>query len=173
MMLIKLGRKLLLCVRQQLGFIALISFIALLAACASSPNEVVIRDATGAIPSPDKTPASDSEKAPKETSLQSDQQISTATAVIQNKQEQAVSPLQQRLRLSAQQRLAAGDLQEAIVLAEKGLRIDRKDAQFYLVLARAYQQLNDKSQSSYFAQQGLRYAKKESQTYRELTRLAS
>ncbi|MGS2718172.1 tetratricopeptide repeat protein [Eionea flava] len=151
--------------------------VVLLTACASSPNEVVIRDAAGTIPSPTSSPkervlSSSSHAENKSTRNAEKATPENSVSIVRSVNEQSVSPLQKKLRLSAQKHLAAGESEEAIRLAEKGLRIDRKDTQFYVVLARAYQQLNDTNQSAYFAQQGLRYAKKGSEDYKVLNQLA-
>lgn len=150
--------------------------VVLLAACASSPNEVIVRDAAGTIPSPSpvkESVTSSSSHAQNKSAANAEKTLSgNGVSIAGSVDEREISPLQQKLRLSAQKRLAAGESEEAILLAEKGLRIDRRDTQFYVVLARAYQQLNDASQSAYFAQQGLRYAKKGSEDYKVLNQLA-
>lgn len=46
---------------------------------------------------------------------------------------------------------------EAIVSAERGLRIERRSAELYLVLARAYSAVENFDQARAFARQGLRY----------------
>lgn len=87
----------------------------------------------------------------------------------------SASPLKNKLIQQSQQQLAQNNLEgakAAIVLAERGLRIDRKEPAFYEVLALAYDQMGVPQQSRYFAQQGVRYASKGSAVYRSLTALA-
>lgn len=50
-----------------------------------------------------------------------------------------------------------GEYRRAIATAERALRIDRRHAELYLVLARSYWQLAQPDQSEQFARQGLRY----------------
>ncbi len=50
-----------------------------------------------------------------------------------------------------------GDWSAAIAAAERGLRIERRVADFYLVLARSYQQLGELERAREFARQGIRY----------------
>jgi Flp pilus assembly protein TadD len=160
------------------------SAVILLSACGTSPKEVIIRDATGQVDTPMK--ASHEEVGSgsvhgaavnNKTQAPSNSKNNTSPVVsVQPVSPETIrpsSPLQQKILQSAQQKIAAKDSEGAIVLAEKGLRIDRKDPQFYIVLARAYKQLGDKQQSSYFARQGLRYVRKGSAEYQTLKRLAS
>lgn len=80
----------------------------------------------------------------------------------------ADSPLKQQLLQNAKQQLADRNAKGAIIFAERGLRIDRKEPRFYEVLAAAYRMLGDKGQSEDFARQGLRYATPGSETYHNL-----
>ncbi len=50
------------------------------------------------------------------------------------------------------------DYQAAIATAERGLRIDRRAADMYLLLAQSYIQLGQPQKAKMFIQQGLRYA---------------
>ena len=52
----------------------------------------------------------------------------------------------------------AGQWHEAIATAERGLRIQRRVAELYLLLARAYLGLDNSAQARVFARQGLRYS---------------
>lgn len=52
----------------------------------------------------------------------------------------------------------ARNYQAAIATAERGLRIDRRSAELYLLLAQSYVQLARPQQAEQFAQQGLRYS---------------
>lgn len=51
-----------------------------------------------------------------------------------------------------------GNYLEAIATAERGLRIDRRAADLYLVVAQSYVQLDQPHKAKMFVQQGLRYA---------------
>jgi len=48
--------------------------------------------------------------------------------------------------------------QQAVQLAERGLRIDRYNAQWHLLLAKCYTRLGDGNRAQEFASQGLAYA---------------
>ncbi|TQV71716.1 hypothetical protein FKG94_18865 [Exilibacterium tricleocarpae] len=52
----------------------------------------------------------------------------------------------------------AGRWDDAIATAERGLRIERRSAELYLVLARAYSAMDERDQAQAFARQGLRYS---------------
>lgn len=52
----------------------------------------------------------------------------------------------------------ARNYQVAIATAERGLRIDRRAPELYLILAQSYLQLAMPQQAEQFTQQGLRYA---------------
>ncbi|MBX2807420.1 MAG: tetratricopeptide repeat protein [Cellvibrionaceae bacterium] len=80
----------------------------------------------------------------------------------------ATLPVIDTLLAEADGRLSRGDYVVAINLAERGLRIDRQDPRFYLVLASAYYQLDNKPQSTAFARQGLRYVQRETTVYQQL-----
>ncbi|ODS24680.1 hypothetical protein AB835_02055 [Candidatus Endobugula sertula] len=84
----------------------------------------------------------------------------------------STSPLKNKLIKQSEEKLQDNDFKGAIALAERGLRIDRKEAYFYQLLAEAYELLGNKTQSVYFAKQGLRYAPKNSGVYQRLQILA-
>lgn len=58
----------------------------------------------------------------------------------------------------ARQLHQAGRWPSLISTAEQGLRIDRREPQWYWYLASSYLQLGDRAQAASFARQGLRYA---------------
>ncbi len=58
----------------------------------------------------------------------------------------------------AQNQYQQGNYQGAIATAERGLRIDRRTPELYLILAKSYLQLGQTDQSAQFANQGLRYS---------------
>jgi tetratricopeptide (TPR) repeat protein len=63
------------------------------------------------------------------------------------------------------------DYQNAIATAERGLRIDRRAADLYLVLAQSYIQLALPQKANMFVQQGLRYAQQGSSVAEGLLRV--
>ncbi|WP_111641060.1 hypothetical protein [Marinimicrobium alkaliphilum] len=67
---------------------------------------------------------------------------------------EAVSGLSHQAREHYQQ----GNYSAAIAAAERGLRINRRTPELYLVLAQSYFQMAQHQQADQFAQQGLRYS---------------
>lgn len=112
--------------------------VALLAGCTTVSGPVPVTD----IPAVSAPPQADEPRTPS---------IATTPSISRR------VPLTAKLVKQADSKLQQEQWDEAIVLAERGLRIDRKDPQFYRVLASAYRGLNDRRQSVYFARQGLRY----------------
>ena len=136
------------------GRLCLVIFLMLLSACTTTATgPVSIRDVRPAI-----TPEVKHDDVVKPPSVQP---VAPTKAVIS-------SPLKQKLIKQSQQQLSNQNFSSAIALAERGLRVDRKEPRFYLVLSSAYYRSGNKSQSAYFAQQGLRYARKDSATYNAL-----
>jgi len=74
------------------------------------------------------------------------------------------------ISLVEQSRLAYehGDYNSAIQSAERGLRIDRREPELYLVLAQSYLALARPAQAEQFAQQGLRHSLPDSRLYQAL-----
>lgn len=74
------------------------------------------------------------------------------------------------ISLIEQSRLAYehGDYNSAIQSAERGLRIDRREPELYLVLAQSYLELARPAQAEQFAQQGLRHSLPDSRLYQAL-----
>lgn len=66
-----------------------------------------------------------------------------------------------QLLMEARRNLAAEKWQAATVNAERGLRIDRREPELYLVLAKAYVGLSEPQRALEFVRQGLRYASNE------------
>ena len=138
-----------------------------LVACSSSNGPVVIREvgekAVVSVPPKPKTGQN--------STVASRQKITPTIvrpATSSSRPISSLSPLQQQLLKQSQKKLVDREPKQAIVLAERGLRIDRKEPRFYEVLAAAYHMLGDSEQSMHFARQGLRYAKPESDDYRRL-----
>jgi tetratricopeptide (TPR) repeat protein len=75
--------------------------------------------------------------------------------------------------LAAQSRAQyqAKNYQAAIAIAERGLRIDRRAPELYLVLAQSYVQLANTQLAQQFVQQGMRYAQAGSEVAQKLTKI--
>jgi tetratricopeptide (TPR) repeat protein len=83
------------------------------------------------------------------------------------------NPAVQSLARQARSQYQARDYQGAIATAERGLRIERRAADLYLVLARSYLQLALPEKAKMFVQQGLRFAPQGSETANSLLSLQS
>ncbi|HTF97042.1 MAG TPA: tetratricopeptide repeat protein [Cellvibrio sp.] len=70
----------------------------------------------------------------------------------------SLNPAALSLARQARNQYLAQDYQGAIATAERGLRIERRAADLYLVLAQAYVQLAQPQKAEMFVQQGLRFA---------------
>ena len=77
-------------------------------------------------------------------------------------------PLVEKLIDQSNQSLDNDRFDQAIDLAEQGLRVDRKEPRLYLVLAKTYTAKGNRQQANYFAQQGLRYVGKRQAIYKQL-----
>jgi len=83
----------------------------------------------------------------------------------------ALNPAAQSLAKQARQQYQSQDYQGAIATAERGLRIERRAADLYLVLAQSYVQLALPEKAKMFVQQGLRFAAPGSDTAQGLARV--
>jgi hypothetical protein len=70
----------------------------------------------------------------------------------------ALNPAALSLAKQARSQYQAQDYQGAIATAERGLRIERRAAELYLVMAQSYIQLALPGKAKMFVQQGLRFA---------------
>lgn len=70
----------------------------------------------------------------------------------------AAPPAVQSIERRALKQLKVGDIEAAIISAERGLRIARNTSGLLWVLARAYELQHNAEQAEAFAQQGLRYS---------------
>lgn len=68
------------------------------------------------------------------------------------------NPAVESLIRQARTQYQSQNFQGAIATAERGLRIDRRSADLYLLLAQSYVQLSLPQKAKMFVQQGLRYA---------------
>lgn len=82
-----------------------------------------------------------------------------------------LNPAAQSLARQARQQYLSQDYQGAIATAERGLRIERRAADLYLVLAQSYLQLALPEKAKVFVQQGLRYAAQGSDVAQGLARV--
>ncbi len=77
------------------------------------------------------------------------------------------------LEQEARKEFDSQEWQRTIVVAERGLRVDRRNAEFYWLIARSYLNLDNINQAKAFAEQGLRYARQGSRLARDLQGLLS
>ncbi|WP_049631763.1 hypothetical protein [Cellvibrio sp. pealriver] len=84
---------------------------------------------------------------------------------------QTLNPAALSLARQAHSQYLQQDYQGAIATAERGLRIERRAADLYLVLAQAYAQLGLSQKADMFAQQGLRFAPQGSEVAEKLLRV--
>lgn len=75
------------------------------------------------------------------------------------------------LAVTAAQDYNRGDYQAAIATAERGLRINRRSPDLYLVLAQSYLKLGQQDRARSFVGQGLRYAAPGTPVYHSLQRI--
>lgn len=83
----------------------------------------------------------------------------------------SLNPAAQSLAKQARQQYLSQDYQGAIATAERGLRIERRAADLYLVLAQSYVQLALPEKANMFVQQGLRFAAPGSEVAQGLARV--
>lgn len=136
----------------QLNLLAI--FMVFLTACVSTSNSVAVRDI-------EAVESVESQQIPIKPK-------SIKQAPVYQERAPRNLPIVERLFTQADAALQARQWEQAIVFAEKGLRIERKEPRFYWVLAFAYEQLSNKKQSQSFARQGLRYTDKNSSLARRL-----
>jgi tetratricopeptide (TPR) repeat protein len=145
--------------------------LSLLVSCSSTIGPVVIRDSTNVdITSIDR--ASVNNRVNTNVSTTSGERIALIDPVAPDAKKLTV-PIIERLVEQADQQYRANNYKKAINIAEKGLRIDRKEPRFYLTLTKSYKRLNNNKQAVFFARQGLRYAQKSSPIFLELKRMSA
>lgn len=83
----------------------------------------------------------------------------------------APNPAVTSLLGQARAQYQARNYQGAIATAERALRIDRRAADIYLLLAQSYLQLDQPHKAKMFVQQGLRYAQPQSEAAQGLLRV--
>lgn len=80
------------------------------------------------------------------------------TAVPQTKTVAPVGNAVASLIVQARNQYGAKNYQAAVAIAERGLRIDRRAPELYLILAQSYVQLANTQLAQQFVQQGIRYS---------------
>lgn len=126
----------------------IIAFSALMTACATSTYEPIPPTEETLPPGSEQVPV---EPLPPEAVIHEPVKPTPPPVVLPN---QAVESLIRQARGQYQSQ----NFQGAIATAERGLRIDRRSADLYLVLAQSYVQLALPQKAKIFVQQGLRYA---------------
>lgn len=109
--------------------------------------------------------------APAVVTPQPDSLPTTTAPSVSTPQVADVNPAAQSLAKQARNMYSLKDYQGAIATAERGLRIDRRAADLYLVLAQSYDALGQTQKAVNFVNQGLRYAPAGSSTASSLQRL--
>lgn len=127
--------------------------------CASQPPAYPTRTA----PAPAKPRLSQPAK-PVVVQPQPDVLVKPAPVVVLN-------PAALSLANQARSQYQRQDYQGAIATAERGLRIERRAADLYLLLAQSYVQLGAPGKAKLFVQQGLRFAAPGSEAAQGLLRL--
>lgn len=138
-------------------------FLGLLAGCAGQVEPELPPVIEGGYPETDT-----SETIPGETDQSEEPDSSTqVTPPAQRSPNAAVQSLANQSRAHYNAR----NYQGAIATAERGLRIDRRSPELYLLLAQSYLQLAKPQQAEQFAQQGLRYSQAGSSVAEALQRV--
>lgn len=140
--------------------------LSVLVSCSSTTGPVAIRDSTNV----DR--ASANNRLNTNESTTTGERVALVDPVAPDAKKITV-PIIERLAEQADQQYRASNYKEAINIAERGLRINRKEPRFYLTLTKAYKSLNNNKQAVFFAQQGLRYAQKNSPLFFELKRMSA
>jgi tetratricopeptide (TPR) repeat protein len=138
---------------------------AVLAACSSTIGPVTIRESANV----------DAEPENNTQNINSNKDDGISVALVKPVNPDALTsrvPIVEMLVQQANLQYKANNYNKTINIAERGLRIDRKEPRFYLALTKAYKSLNNAQQAIYFARQGLRYAKQNSPVFFELKRMS-
>ena len=147
----------------------LVAMALLLSACNSIPTSPQLPNASSSdAPDPSDTsgnpmisgvPASGSEQ----TQASNASQANTASTNVQQKndQQKKTQPkkAQQQLLNLADEHIQQGQYEQAVAIGERLLRINRSNAEVYLLLAKAHFANGVSSLANQFARQGLAYAK--------------
>jgi tetratricopeptide (TPR) repeat protein len=168
-----LGMKNKLALAKALCIVVLLSLV--LVSCSSTTGPVAIRDSTNIYrASIDRvsTGRGSTSHHVDGNSTSTDKKIAMVDPVLANTKKIAM-PIIERLAEQANLQYKANNYKQAINTAERGLRINRREARFYLTLTKAHKRLNNTRQAVFFARQGLRYAQKNSSIFSELKKMAA
>lgn len=135
-------------------------FVLLLSSCASTPSEVEVVDAqssTAQEQSPELQSPMSPDKAPTVVSPQAAPDRTNAV---------------DELLTQARLQYRYSEYQYAVRTAERGLRIDRSQSEWYLILSESYLKLGSSGNAQQFARQGLRYSKPVGQHYQRLKQIS-
>lgn len=124
-------------------------------------------------------PVTDASTMPPGTSAPSEEQISSGDLVVPVEEQQdtaaarppLVNPAVTSLINQSRAQYNARNYPAAIATAERGLRIDRRTPELYLLLAQSYLQQSNAPQAKQFVQQGLRFAQPGSPVAESLRRV--
>lgn len=146
---------------RKLLWVTLFAFFNLLTACATHTGPVTEADEV------------EIEQQPQEESVDpgTPRLVQPVKPTETSRPQPVVSIATDSLAAMARQQYQAGQYQSAIATAERGLRIDRRAASLYLVLAQSYMQLQMPQQAKNFVLQGLRYAAQGSDVEKSLLRI--
>ena len=163
-----MGMKNKLVVAKALCVVVLLSLA--LVSCSSTTGPVAIRDSTNVHRT--STGRGSANYYVDGNNISTNKKIALVDPVAANAKK-IVIPIIERLAEQANLQYRANNYKQAINTAERGLRINRKEARFYLTLTKAHKRLNNNRQAVFFARQGLRYAQKNSSIFFELKRMSA
>ncbi|GLS27871.1 hypothetical protein GCM10007877_35900 [Marinibactrum halimedae] len=145
--------------------------VGFLSACAHSPSAPVVNSVPGEVQGVVEYPAESDRKShdrqtqsESNTSVQDAYERPTAPPVEQPSVAPSVAPKGAVKSLYDRARHAQSESRwsDAIALAERGLRINRKQSELYLILSESYLAQGNEDQARAFAEQGMRYTEKRS-----------
>lgn len=139
---------------KSLSLLFISSLLSLMVGCASTTYDlppVTDSDASDAGGEAQTYPAG--EPAPSMESQEPDRPTATPVPA-----QPSTNPAVTSLTNQARAQYNTRDYQTAIATAERGLRIDRRSPELYLIIAQSYVQLAMPQRAEQFVQQGLRYS---------------
>lgn len=139
--------------------------LALLASCASSPSapEVEVVEAQGA-----DIRSMQGQSGESQAPLPQDEAPEDVSPASAPDRTHAIDELLTQARLQYRY----GEYQYAVRTAERGLRIDRSQSEWYLILSESYLKLGSAGNAKQFARQGLRYSNPVGQHYQRLKQIS-
>lgn len=146
----------------QLKRLGLVAAMVLLAACQSSPQRAPIEGpADQRIPYPEGGVYPDGSSTPGEVypGTTSPGIPSERPGTTRPPEPPGVDAAVEAIEASARQYMAQQQWKKSLEAAEQGLRIDRRNAEFYRIMGESYRQLGDIPQAERFARQAQRYCR--------------